>query len=465
MDSEFPQLIIENSVGNKVTVPNLLSIRAMTYTSDVVPSSATDVPVDNASDFTSGSILLLLDEMGAENAEIVHSSGSTISDFTTSATLLDHNRGEAVQELQYDQIVIQSATALTGPFSTVATLLFQVKQENTIFFDDDGGIDTWYRLQWRNSISGATSDASEPQNVNAYPANSVASLIIPVLTAMGISPDDPKITTAFCISAINDARLFMEANLYGIRQPWQEVFEFPTKLYAGTNFIPLPANIDYQETDRSVLAVRFLIDNILTPYNLRYIDKRTWNQVAFSVMGSTPVSDIHIGDTDIVLEDSGDFWNVDGGSVAVATTDFDQEIMWLTYASNDKDTNTLHGVSGITRDFPAGTQMWTRPTISQPIYYTVYNDRLVFDRVIPDSMQGFNVYLDYYQLMQPVVNLYDIVPEHYRETYKWYLRFAIKYRKDIALPEDDPDLVRFQALVKAVYDNLYTGQDTSIVTM
>ena len=461
----FPQIKIQNSVGNKIMIPNQLSIRATTNMSDTIAAAVTAIPVENAADFTAGSILLLLDEMGAENAEIVHSTANSVNSFTTVATILAHNRGEAVQELQYDQIVILSSSSLSGSFTVIATLQFQVKQQNTIFFDVLGGTGTYYKVYWRNSLTGDASDSSDPYSVSTYPENSVGSLITPVLLAMGVSENDPKINTTFCISAIQDARLFTQAMLYGIRQPWQEKFEQPTKLYAGTNFIPLPDDIDYQETDRSVLAARFLIDNILTPYNLRYIDKRSWNQIAFSVMGSTPVNDVHIGDTTITLEDSGDFWDVNGGSVAVATTDFAQDIMWLTYTSNDKDTNTLHGVTGITRAFPAGTQMWTRPTISQPIYYTVYSDRMVFDRIIPQDMQGFNVYLDYYAKMVPVVNLYDIVPEHYREIYKWYLRFAVKYRKDLALAADDPDLVRFQTLVKAVFDNLYTGQDSTVVTL
>ena len=460
----FPQLTIQHSIGNTITIPNQINSRASTFLSDNAVIGSTTFPVDNADDFTNGSILVLIDAMGSQNAEMLNSTSHSAISLTTLSSIQAHNRGESVQEILYDQVVILSSSTIDGSYSVVATLLMQVKQQNTIYYDLVGGTGTFYKIYWKNSLTGDLSNTSDPYSVSTYPANSVASLIQPVLLAMGVSKDDPKITTEFCISAIQDARLFTASILYGIRQPWQEKFEQPTKLYAGTNFIPLPDDIDFQETDRSVLAARFLIDNILTPYNLNYIDKRSWNQIAFSVMGSTPVADVHIGDTTIQLEDSGDFWDVNGGSVAVATTDFTQDIMWLTYTSNDKDTNTLHGVTGITRDFPAGTQMWTRPTISQPVNYTVYSDRLVFDRVLPESMQGFNVYLDYYAQMTPVVNLYDIVPEHYREIYKWYLRFAVKYRKDLALATDDPDLVKFQTLVKAVFDNLYSGQDTTVIT-
>ena len=460
----FPQIEVQHSIGNTLTISNELDIRAVTYLSDNTDIAATNIPVENAIDFSTGTKLVMLDEIGAENAEIVTQTAVLPQAVTTLATLMAHNRGEAIQQLNYDQIVISRSSTIDGSYSAIATAVMQVKQEKTIIFDSAGLSTDFYKVQWKNSLTAALSPLSDPISVSTYSSDTVGALIQPVLLAMGVSENDPKITTQFCISAIQDGRLLTQALLYGIRQPWQEKFEFPTKLFAGTNFIPLPEDIDYQETDRSVLAARFLIDNILTPYNLKYIDKRSWNQVAFSVMGSSPVNDVHIGDTDIQLENTGDFWDVNGGSVAVATTGFDQDIMWLEYASNDKTTNTLHGVVGVTRDVPAGTQMWTRPSISQPIYYTVYSDRLVFDRIIPENMQGFNIYLDYYAKMVPVVNLYDIIPEHYREIYKWYLRFAIKYRKDIALPKDDPDLIRFQTLVKAVFDNMYTGQDTTIIT-
>ena len=79
-------------------------------------------------------------------------------------------------------------------------------------------------------------------------------------------------------------------------------------------------------------------------------------------------------------------------------------------------------------------------------------------------MQGNNLYIDYYKKLDEVVNLTQVLPEHYREIYKWYLRYAIKYRKDIALGSDDPDLKKFETLVQALFNNLYTGQETTIIT-
>ena len=460
----YPNIYIKHNIGNTIYIPNELDVKVDTYMSSNIAAGVTTVPVDNATDFTAGSILLLLSAIALENSEIVIASSHTTTGFVTVATVMAHNRGDSVQEIKYDQIVVSKCATIDGTYSVFGTQTFFTSQQNTVIYDQTGLSTDYYKVQWKNSITGNLSDYSDPVSVTAYPENSVANIIYPVLKAMGVSESDPKLTIDFCLSAIDDARKYTEAKLYGIRHAWQQKFEYPAQILAGTNYILLPNDIDYQETDRSVLAARFMIGNVLTPFNLRYIDKRSWNQIAFSVMGGTTTAVALTGATSITLDSAGDFPNAASGVAYVATTDFTQTIMQISYTSVDLTANQLLGVTGITRDIPVGTRVWSRPTIAQPIYYTVYSDRLVFDRIIPDSMQGNNVYLDYYQKITPVTDLSQVLPEHYREIYKWYLRWAIKYRKDILLASTDPDLKKFEDLVQALFNNLYTGQDTTIIT-
>lgn len=462
--SQFPQITIKHDVGNSVYIPNQLDVRAFTYLANNYVVGSTSLATDNASDFTTGAILLLLGTVGAENAEIVTSTTHGNTTFTTAPTLFPHNRGDIISEINYDQVSVYKSATLTGSYSLVQTLLLQTTQQETIVIDPTGLDTDYYKIQWKNSQTSAVSSFSNPISVLEYPYNSVANVIYPVLRAMGVSENDTKITIPFCISAIDDARKFTEAKLYGIRHAWNQVFEYPIKMLAGTNYCDLPSNIDFKETDRSVLACRFMIGNVLTPFNLKYIDKRSWNQIAFSVMGGTNQSIAAIGATSITLDSVGDFPNTSAGVAYVATTDYNQTIMQIAYTSVDLTNNQLLGVTGITRSIPVGTRVWSRPTISQPIYYTVYNDRIYFDRIIPDSMQGNNLYIDYYKKLEVVEDLYQELPEHYREIYKWYLRYAVKYRKDISLGSNDPDLIKFESLVQALYNNLYSGQDTTIIT-
>jgi hypothetical protein len=459
-----PQITIKHSIGNTIDIPNQLDIKCSTYMSSNIAAGVLAVPVDNSTDFTAGSILLLLSSIGAENCEIVTSASHTTLSFVTLATLMAHNRGDVVSQLQYDQIVISKSATIDGVYATLATQSFFTTQQSTVVLDTTGLTTDFYKVQWKNSLTGALSSFSDPISVSSYPTNSVANVIYPVLKAMGVSSEDPKITAEFCLSAIDDARKYTQGKLYGIRHAWQQKFEYPIKMLAGTNYCDLPDDIDFLETDRSLLACRFMIGNVLTPFNLKYIDKRSWNQIAFSVMGGTNQSVAGIGAVSITLDSVGDFPNVASGVAYVATTGYTQTIMQIAYTSVDLTTNQLLGVTGITRSIPVGTRVWSRPTISQPIYYTVYDGKLYFDRIIPDSMQGNNLYIDYYKKIDDVVNLYQELPEHYREIYKWYLRYAIKYRKDISLESNDPDLKKFEDLVQALFNNLYTGQDTTIIT-
>ena len=464
MDSQFPQIKVTHNIGNTITIPNQLDVKVFTYLNTNIIAGLASLPVDNASDFTDSSVPLLVSQMGAENSEIVIQASNTTNTIAVSSTLFPHNRGDIVQELNYDQIVVSWCATIGGTYAVLSTSTFQVTQQNTIVFHAAGLLTSFYKLQWKNSITGALSDYSDPISVSTYLSNSVAQIIYPVLKAMGVSENDSKINTDFCLSAVNDARKYVAAKLYGIRQAWQQKFEFPIQILAGTNYVNLPSDIEFSETDRSVLAARFLIGNVLTPYNLRYIDKRSWNQIAFSVMGGYTQVLANIGDSTISLDSAGDFPNTSGGVAYVATTDFTQTILQIAYTGVDLTNNQLTGVTGITRSIPVGTRVWSRPTISQPIYYTVFGDKMFFDRIIPDSMQGENVYIDYYTLISEVTDLTQILPENYREMYKFYLRYAIKYRKDISLGSGDPDLAKFEELVQALFNNLYTGQDTTIIT-
>lgn len=461
----FPQVTIRHNIGNIIEIPNELNPKVFTYLSNNFAIGVTTLNVDNAIDFTSGTIQLLLGSMGAENAEFAYASAHADQTFTVTATKMPHNRGDLVSQINYDQVEISKASTIDGSYSVLATLSLFVTQQKTIQFDSVGLTTDYYKLRWKNSVTGEFSSYSEPVSVLSYPVNSVGSVIFPVLRAMGVSENDSKITVPFCLDAINDARKYVKMKLYGVRHAWLENFEYPLRVLAGSNFVDLPEDIDFSETDRSLLSARFIRGNVLAPFNLKYIDKRSWNQVAFNVGGSVTATEAAIAAVTLDLETVGDFpFTSNNGVAYIATTDFDQETLQIEYTGVDFLTNQLTGVTGIDRIIPAGTQIWVTPTIAQPITYTVYEDKIVFDRILPDSMQGNNLYIDYYTKEGEVEDLYQELREPYREIYKWYLRYAIKYRKDITLSQSDPDYKKFEELVQALFDNLYTGQDTIIIT-
>jgi len=458
----YPQVSIKHSIGNTLTIPNQMDIRVSSYTSDNTLVGVTSVPVDNAIDFGTNT-LLLISTVGAENAEITTSSAHTDFTITTLTTLMPHNRGEAVSEIKYNQIVIHKSSTIDGTYTTFATQTFNVTQPNTVIYDPTGLKTDFYKVQWRNSISGDVSTLSDPISTSTDSPESAQAIIDSVRSSFGVSPTDKNITTEFLISSLNDAREYVNMELYGIRMDWQQEFEYPIRLLAGNNYVNLPDIIEYSDNDRSLLAVRFIVDNIFSPYNLVYIDKRSWNNLSYNLIGGTTTAAVLSGATTLQLDTTGDL-PINGGVAYVATENSTQQILQIAYTANDRSTNTLSGVTGITRNISKGVQVWGRPALQTPARYTVYNDKLVFDSVIPQNMQGNNVFIDFYKKVSQITSLSDALPETYRNIYKSYLKWAIKYRKDNALPSNDPDLVRFKQAVEDIKNNLYTGQSTIIIT-
>jgi len=458
----FPQALIKHNIGNTIEFQNTLDIRAEAYLSEITSIGDVTIPVTNANDFTAGTILILLSSLGSDNAEIVVSSSHTNTALTVAATIQSHFRGNVAQQINYDQVVVQKSATIDGVYVSLLTQTLQVTQGNSIIYDAVGLSTDFYKLQWRNSITGAVSTLSDPFSVSSYDSESVGAMSRAVKLAMGIRESDLKVDDSFILSAMQDARNIVQTNLFGIRMPWLSEFEYPIKMLAGRNYVDLPSNIDFDSTDRSLLSARFVIPNISGPFPLRYVDKRSWNNLSYFLSGSTLASNITIGAITITLDNVGDFPSE--GSVFIATNAHTETIMQVEYTSLDQTTNTLIGVTGVTRNVVAGTQAWVNPNQSQPIYYTVFEGRIYFDRIIPDIMQSNNLYIDFYKKMDQITSLYDIVPENYREMYKLYLRYAVKYRKDNDTSQDDADYRSFISLIQAVVSNVYTGQTQRIIT-
>ena len=137
-------------------------------------------------------------------------------------------------------------------------------------------------------------------------------------------------------------------------------------------------------------------------------------------------------------------------------------ILQIQYTANNIDTNTLTGVTGVTRDIGIGTQFWLNPVTAIPSVYTIWNGTIYFDRPVPQSLQGKNVYIDYYKKLVDINSPLETLPEHFRDIYKHYLKFAVKKRRDDNLGEKDSDYQMFLRAASSVSSNQYTGQSIRI---
>lgn len=458
-----PQLEITHNVGNVLKIANVIPTRVSTYLSEDYVSGNT-LHVDFTGQFTNTSnLLLLIGDIGITNSEIVYTDSKTDKTFvfTTNPKRL-HSRGEKVSEINYDTISIEKSPTKDGVYTSFLNIEIQTVSTNTMVFDATGLKTDYYRVCWKNSKTNEVSGFSPSISPTAADPHSAEELFNSVKAMMGISEKDSIINTSFLLSALKDARDNLEQTLYGVKHAWKANFEFPIKLLAGRNFVYLPDDIDFNTTDRALLNVRFNSNNVYSPRGLTYIDKQGINNIAFFQSGSITKQPALIGATSIEVLSVGDF-SKSGGTAIVSTNNYSEDVITIEYTGIDTTTNTITGVSGLTRDLPVDTQIWQSCTLVQPIYYTVYQNKIVFNGVIPPELQGMNVYIDYYKKMEDITNVNEVIPEDYREIYKPYLRWAIKYRKDNSLPTSDPDLVKFNGLVESLVANLYTGQTVRII--
>lgn len=457
------QITVKNNIGNTITISNDMVLNVLTYLSDNYAPGSTVLNVDNGLDFTANSIILL-EGIGQERAEFKNLSSFTATTLTVNATTFSHNLGTSVYISQYDQIVIEKASSLNGSYSTLGTYLIQCTQQNTVVQDVAGTSTTYYRFKLKNSLSGLESALSVSVAPLVFGNSTIASMIETVRTQVGVSESDPVITTTFLLGAINEAREYMKDTMAGFKQGWLSKFEHPIQLLAGWNFVKLPDDYDYNFTNNALLAVRYPRIGGLAPYPVQYIDKREWNSAAYSLKYTYVVGNVISGATTITVNDIGDFTPAPTGTIFIATNNFNQKILQVNYTGVDLNTNTFTGCTGITRGIDDGTQIFAFPTFSVPAYYTVYEGKIVFNRPIPDIMQARNVYIDYYKAMESITDINQTLDEPFKNIYRFYLRFAIKYRRDNTIKqEDDPDYKMFAGLVKQWIDNHYIGQTQKVI--
>jgi hypothetical protein len=439
-----------------------------TYLSKDYIAASTSFTVENTEQFTAANGLVVFGMIGTSNAELIATLSSKTATVLNmgSGCVFQHNRGEPVSQVTYNKVIIESSTSSTGTFAVIATIDLQWSSDKTSYNDTAGTSATYYRQRFYNTVTGIYSDYSNGGvgvSQNDLGPTTVSSLILSVRTAVG----NTELTDAFFISALNDARRIADTSFgYGRLNEWRHNFEYPIQMLAGTNFVTLPSNIDFTETNRTLLAARYARQSVAANVPLKYVDKREWNQRAYLNRYSITVGSTLSGATSIVLSSTGDF--PAAGTLMIATELPTQSILSVTYTANNLITNTLSGCSGITRNIAAGTQVWAYSTFAVPYFFTVFDDqsgnhKLWFDRPIPAGLQGKNLYIDYYKKITDMVFMSDVIPEHYRDVYKDYLKFAIKRRRDDSIGADDQDYKNFMAGLANILGNPYTGQSQIII--
>lgn len=468
-----PLLTVVYDTGITLSIPNQLIPTVTTYLAKDFPATSSTFTVENGTDFDASTPgVVLFGALAGETTEkrILQSKAAT-SLVTTASTDFSHNRGEPVTQIAYDQIEISTASSSNGSFSVLATVDFQWTTLTTVYQHSAGTTGTFYRIRYKNSQTGIFSSYSNGGNgvsSATFDSTTVAALINSVRTAVGNTTQ----TDQFFIEQLNDARKILNEEFgYGRANEWRQKFEYPLQMLAGRNYIELPEDIEINTTNRSVLNARYSRQSVAANLPIKYLDKRAFNNVNYQNRPSILTTDAAISATSLVFDKSSTTYDSAGtgdfpasGTVFAATNDPTESIITIQYTGNNLLTNTLTGVTGVTRALPAGTQIWAFPSFTYAYWFTIYDGKMWLDKPIPTSLQGKNMYVDYYKKLVDLEYTSDTIPEPFRDIYKNYLRFAIKRRRDDQIGTDDEDYKRFIAAAENVLGNPYTGQDIIVIT-
>ncbi len=141
-------------------------------------AGATSISVANNSGFSANDFIVI-GNSGSEFTEIVRISSLSGNNTINLATALkfSHYYSSPVTLIYYDKIEIERAISKEGPYTLIATIDIAIDEDFTTFRDENGDIDKFYRVRYKNSYNNKTSTYSSPLAGIGFTENSVRILL------------------------------------------------------------------------------------------------------------------------------------------------------------------------------------------------------------------------------------------------------------------------------------------------
>jgi len=402
---------------------------------------------------------LVVGRFGYEKAEIVKVSGTpTATSLSTIAvTKHPHNRGELLQFIPYNQIVIEYSTDGTT-YANLATLDIRADATET-YYNHTAGLSTYYyRARFNNSTTSGVSSDSDEVVATGDAENSAGAIIRDALVSMGEKLDDETFTKEFLLRALDEGRDEIDLHQNAGRWSFRTVFDYDAgDVIPGRYTLTLPTNLRDPETSKHILSVRIGKDAL----PLTWFDKIEMNRWYQGVAHSTLNGAILAGATSILLTSSGDF--DESGAVDIGAEDITEEIDTADYTINAESTKTLSVVTNVDSNHATGRDVWQGASFGVPTGYYVDNGVMTFNQPFDDDSAGESIYLDYYQKKSVLNSFGDLCDESFFPIYKSWMRYKIKLRKNPSMTRDtDPDYITWVQQREAQIQKEFGGQSLRI---
>lgn len=427
-------------------------------------SAASSFSVDNGLKFAIDQYIIT-GNIGAEKTEILRTHASTAPTATTitlNATTSSHahSRGERIQFIPYNQVVIERSIDAGSTYSVLATISIRVDAESTYYNHTSGASTDYYRVIFKNEASPTLySQYSDGIIATGFASNSVGKIINNALITLGENIDNEVITKEFLYSVLNEGRNEIDRHQMIEKWSFRTVFDYDAgNVISGQYKLTLPTDLRDPATYKNILAV--YIGKSKLP--LQQIDKRALNNYYQGIAHTTLNGAVLAADTSIVLTSSGDL--DESGSIDIAAASVSGTIDNVDYTANTESTNTLSGVTNIaTGGHATGTDVWQGASFGSPQEYTVDNGVMIFSCPFNDDLAGENIWLDYYKKIADINSDADTLDEPFYNIFIPYLKYKIKLRKNPQMNvTKDPDYLDWVQKREAQVGKEWLAQDLRI---
>ena len=412
--------------GNKLQINNIglnENVNSTFLTTDIASASGT-LTVQSISGFAVNQILLI-GEIGSEKTEIIKTHASTAPSGNTitlaSNTVYSHQKGVKVYIIPYDQYELSHATSDGGSKTLLNTTLgsgiiaINPEANETYYYDNEYSSGGYY-VRKKDSINSIFSEYSDYIPYTGYADNSVYSIKHRALLQLGEKIGN-LITDEFLNESLWEARRDLDQEI----KRWSFRTSFNTDIgdiSEGAYSVAVPSTLRNPDSPQNILGLRLGDDG----RNLTYISKRKWDEWYQGTPHTTVATQPSVGATSIVLTDTNDF--ADSGSIQIGSNS-------ITYTANDTSTNTLSGIpssgdGSITATHAVGTDVWQNISFATPSYYTIFEDTIYFNVPFENSLDGMNIYMDFYRTLPTYDSDGDTLDEPEYDMFVSYLKWRIK---------------------------------------
>lgn len=431
---------------------------AKTYLSADSAVGVSSLSVENGFSFAVGQYAVL-GMVGSEKSEIVRL--HTVTTPTASAITLNavtsfaHNRGDSLQFIPYNQIIIQRSTNGGSSYSDLATIDIRSDATETFYADTTGASTYLYRAKFYNSSSTSESASSDAVLASGLVWNAVGAIKARALQQTG-EVIGGIISDSFLNESLWEARREVDNSLkrWSFRESFNSVLG---TIAEGANSMTVPTTLRNPSTNQNIRGLR----TARTGRNIDYIDKRAWDQWYEGKIHTTVATQPSVGQTTLVLTETGNL--ADSGSVQIGSNT-------ITYTAKNNSTNTLSGIpasgdGSITATHAAGTDVWQNIAYGEPTRYTIFNGRIYFNVPFDSTFEASEVLIDFYNSLPEYDSDSDVLDEPEPDMFVSYLKYKIKYLKDKGKikRENDDDYQEYIQKLSSMIRKERTGQDVRMV--